>query len=185
MADAATTGRGLNEIAGNSSHAALASASDQDSLLKMPSGRAAEAPIFGDISTKALFFANGARTAATGKLTEGNRSSTYTLSGNSWVSVDWDPEVQAFELWCNDATGTDGIEFTTDPACAANAGAELPEGITKRFVVADAPLGRIYIRRTNAGNSGNGSNSVKVNHVAYGSRNMLGASRRNVDVEHS
>jgi hypothetical protein len=185
MADAATTGRGLNEIAGNASHTALAKAADQDSLMKMPSGRRDEAPIFGDISSKALFFANGARTAATGKLTEGNRSGVYSLTGDSWVAVDWDPEVQAFDLTPIPASSTDGIEWTSDPAAAANAGMEIPASTTKRFVVADAPLGRIYIRRTNATNSGNGSVTVKVNHIAYGSRNMLGASRRNVDTAHN
>lgn len=185
MADAATTVRGLNDIAGNANHAALAVTQAGHRMMHLPDGQRGDAQVLGDFSTKGLFFAAAGRTAATGLLDGTKQSGVYSLTGDSWVAVDWDPETTSFDLWCNDATGTDGLEFTTDPAAAANAGMELPEGQVRSFYVADAPLGRMWIRRTNAGNSGNGSNTVKLNFISYGSRNMLASSRRNVDTAHS
>lgn len=184
MTDAATTTRGLNEIAGNGTHPNLSPQAAGDRLLHLPDARRGEAQVLGDFSTKGLFFA-GSRNAITGLLNVAQQSGAYSLTGDSWVSVDWDPETTAIDIWCNDATGTDGLEFTTDPAAAANAGMELPEGQVRNLYVADAPLGRFYVRRTNAGNSGNGSNTVKLNFICYGSRNILMSSRRNTDVAHA
>lgn len=183
MADAATTNRGLNDLLS-------AKTVDGSRMMATPSAHQGEQsiPIFGDISSKAMFSANAARSAA-GKLTEANRGNKISLTGDSWVAIDWDPEVQAFDMWCQDTTaadaGVDCVEFTTDPAAAANAGLLLKKGVHKTLYVADAPLGRIYVRRTNVTNTGNGTATVTLYLLAYGSRNMLGASRNNTNTAHS
>lgn len=184
MPDAATTKRGLNDLLSTKTV-------DGNRAMQTPTAyHGAEAvPVFGDISSKAMFSANGARNTTTGLLTEANRGNKIALTGDSWVAVDWDPEVQAFDMWCQDTTaadaGTDCVEFTTDPSCAANAGLLLKKDVHKTLYVADAPLGRIYVRRTNVVNTGNGSATVHLYLLSLGSRAMLNASRNNMNVEHS
>ena len=137
-----------------------------------------------DFSLSALFF-DSVRDTTTKKLQEGDRlDGVITLSDNNWHHLDWDPEVGSIELTPDDITGTDGCELATEKDVADNAGHELKEGTTKELIVVGSPVGRVYIRRCDAGNAGNGANTVKVSFVCHGSRKMLGATRRVANTAH-
>lgn len=180
MADAATTNRGLNQL--------LAVADRVEGggrQFTLPDGYQGPVDTWEDVSTAALFV-DSTRDATTKKLQEGDRiTGEFTLNDNNWHHIDWDPEVGALELTPVENTGADGIEVSTDASCAANAGMEIPEGTTKEFIVAGSPVGRMYVRRTAAGNGGNGSNAVNINCVCYGSRKMLGSTQSVADTAHS
>lgn len=167
MADAATTNRGLNDLL---SSPVLRG----DRTVILPMGARSDVPVFGDVSNKALFL-DTTRSAA-GFCQEADRVGLITLSDGNWHSIDWDPEVTAFVLVNDDASGTDGFVWTADPA--DNTGMPAVEAEKVTFYVADAPLGRIWVKR-------GGSNTITIKHAAYGSRKMLGASNNNVNVSHA
>lgn len=178
MADAATTKRGLN---------ALLTTKDEQGGRDMPlptTPNNEQAQVWPDFSTASLFL-DATRAETTKKLLESARKvGSFSLADDSWHPVDWDPEVGCIDFWVY-SSGTDGVEITTAPAGAANAGAEVPNGAMRSIYVGDSPIGRLYIRRTNAGNSGNGSTTVKVNYFTHGSRRMLGATNLAANVAHS
>lgn len=178
MADAATTTRGLNQLLstkdsknGNEFDAAN---SPREDLQAWP-----------DVSLSALYL-DSTRGTDTKLLQAGDQKhGFFSLADNNWHHLDWDPEVGAITLYPVDATGTDGIEISSNPTGAANTGHEIIDGGQRELIVAGAPVGRLYVRRTNAGNSGNGSNTVKVNFICHGSRKMLGSTTLNAGVAHS
>lgn len=179
MADAAVTNRGLNNL--------LTDPVEQgDEFFKLPSTLQNEqVQGWPDFSTSALFL-DTVRGPTTKKPQEGDRKSgSFTLSDDAWHHVDWDPEVGAIELWPIPASSTDGIEITTNPAAAANAGAEIAANQRFEVLVAGAPVGRFYVRRTAAGNGGNGSVNVNVNFICHGTQKMLDATNRNANETHA
>lgn len=180
MADAATTKRGTNELV-----AVANRTTEGGNEFKSANSPREDVQAWPDVSLSALFL-DATRGATTKLLLDSaQKHGFFSLADNNWHTLDWDPEVGAFSLYPVDATGTDGIEISSNPAGAANTGHEIIDGGQREFIVAGAPVGRLYVRRTNAGNSGNGSNTVKVNFICHGSKKMLGSTTRNADVAHS
>lgn len=185
MADAATTNRGLNDLLKAAGLTLVENGGRDFTAPEAAYGSYGPLPTWEDISLSALFL-DSTRSATTKKLQEADRKDgVISLANDTWHHIDWDPEVGAFELTPIENTASDGIEVATEADVAANAGMEIPEGTTKEFLVAGSPVGRIYIRRTNAGNGGNGAQTVKVNFICYGSRKMLGSTRRVAGTAHS
>lgn len=178
MADAATTNRGLNDllntpVGGGSRDMAM-----------VPSRTRNGANLFADMSFKAIF-QNSTRNVTTKKLQEGDRKGSFVLSDNAWDHVDWDPEVCAIDIIVDAVVAGEGVEISMDPAGAANSGFGIYDGETFRMFVAGSPCGRFFIRRTNAGNSGNGTGNVTVRFICYGSHEMLGSTHSAKNVAHS
>lgn len=185
MADANTTNRGLNDLLVAAGLPIVEGGGRDFTLPEGHHGGYGPIQTWEDVSCSALFV-SGSRSATTKKLQEAERKTgTFSLASDSWVPVDWDPEVGAIELTPIDSTGTNGIEVATEASVAANAGCEIPNGIMRQFIVVGSPVGRIYVRRTAAGNGGNGANTVKVNFVCYGSRKMLGSTQRIAGTAHA
>lgn len=182
MADAATTKRGINPLLAAANLTTVEDGKRDMVLPTTPNNE--QAQTWPDMSLSALFL-DASRSATTQLLAEGNRKTgVFSLSDNSWHHIDWDPEVGLIELWPY-SSGTDGIELATEAAVAANAGCEVGNGVHRALVVSDSPVGRMYVRRTDAGNGGNGSTTVKVNFICHGSRKMLGATNRVAGVAHA
>jgi hypothetical protein len=120
-----------------------------------------------DISLRAITL-NAVRNLTTKKLADSDLKTKATLANNGdWQVLEWDPEAGLIVIVPDAA-----ILITTDKdASKASEGFVVAANASFPLHVAGAPLGRVYVRRSAAG-------QPNISAYAFGSRRMAFASNR-------